>query len=368
VQLIRGNSSGWDDLDRGLQLALAGGLPERVAGCHTNLVAMAVSARRYEPASRYLSEGLAYCEKYDLDSWWLYMLAYRARMRFEQGQWDAASDDVDAVLRHPRTTSISRMPALRILGHIRIRRGDPDAGSPLEEAHVLAGPVPELQQLGTLAAVHAEAAWLAGDHDGVLREVRPAYGLVCRRQDPRMKGELAAWLWRANALERHPSDIPEPYALEISRDWQGAAHTWQALGCPYEHACMLAWYGAESEQRQALTIFEQLGANPAALALRNQMRVRGVRGVPRGARTSTRRHPQGLTRRESEILTLLCDGLRNSAIAKRLFVSTKTVEHHVSAILAKLGVQTRAAAIAFARRQPGEAGDPEARGVTAAPR
>ncbi len=183
-----------------------------------------------------------------------------------------------------------------------------------------------------------------------------------------MKGELAAWLWRVNALERHPSDIPEPYALEISHDWQGAAHAWQALGCPYEHACMLAWYGAESEQRQALTIFEQLGARPAALALRNQMRARGVRGVPRGARTSTRCHPHGLTRREAEILTLLCDGLRNSVIARRLFVSTKTVDHHVSAILAKLGVQTRAEAIAMARRQQGEAGAHEARGVGVTPR
>jgi DNA-binding CsgD family transcriptional regulator len=368
VRLIGGDSSGWADLDLSLQFALAAGLPERVAGCHTNLAAMAVSCRRYEAASRHLSEGLAYCEEYDLDSWWLYMRAYRARMRFEQGSWDEASDDVEAVLRHPRTTSISRIPALRILGHIRIRRGDPDAGSPLEEARALAGPAPELQQIGTLAAVRAEAAWLAGDHDSVLREVRPAYGLVCQRRDPRMKGELAAWLWRANALEQHPDDIPEPYALEISHDWQGAAQAWQALGCPYEHACMLAWYGAESEQRQALTLFEQLGAGPAARALRNQMRARGVRGVPRGARTSTRCHPHGLTRREAEILTLLYDGLRNSTIAKRLFVSTKTVDHHVSAILAKLGVQTRAEAIAMARRQPGEAGGLEARGVDATPR
>jgi DNA-binding CsgD family transcriptional regulator/tetratricopeptide (TPR) repeat protein len=368
VRLIGGDSSGWSDLDRSLQLALAGGLPERVIGCHTNLAAMAVSCRRYEAASRHLSEGLAYCEEYDLDSWWLYMLAYRARMRFEQGSWDEASDDVHAVLRHPRTTSISRIPALRILGHIRIRRGDPDAGSPLEEARALAGPAPKLQQIGTLAAVLAEAAWLAGDPDSILREVRPAYDLVCRRRDPRMKGELAAWLWRASALERQPSDIPEPYALEISSDWQGAARAWQALGCPYEHACMLAWYGAENEQRQAFTIFEQLGARPAALALRHQMRARGVRGVPRGARTSTRCHPHGLTRREAEILALLCDGLRNSVIARRLFVSTKTVDHHVSAILAKLAVQTRAEAIAVARRPPVEAGGLEARGVTATPR
>jgi DNA-binding CsgD family transcriptional regulator len=352
VRLIDGDSSGWADLDRSLRLALAGGLPERVAGSYTSLAAMAVSARQYEPASRHLSMGLAYCEEHDLDTWWLYLLAYRARMRFEQGQWNAASEDVQAVLRHPRTTLITRIPALRILGHLRIRRGDPDASSPLDEARVFSGPGAELQRIGTLAAVSAEAAWLAGDRDGVVREVQPAYELVCRRRDPRMKGELAAWLWRVNALGQQPTDIAQPYALEISGDWQGAAQAWEALGCPYEHASMLAWYGTETEQREALTILDELGAAPAALMLRNQMRARGVRSVPRGARMSTRRHPHGLTRREAEILTLLSDGLRNSVIARRLFVSTKTVDHHVSAILTKLGVQSRAEAIAMAHRQP----------------
>jgi DNA-binding CsgD family transcriptional regulator/tetratricopeptide (TPR) repeat protein len=356
VRLIGGDFAGWADLNRSLPLALAGGLPERVGSCYINLTAMAVSGRQYEQASRYLSAGLTYCEDHDLDSWWLYMLAYRARMRFEQGNWNEASEDVEAVLRHPRTTSISRVPALRILGHLRIRRGDPEASSPLDEVLALSGPGSELQRIGTLAAIHAEAAWLAGDHDGVARAAQPAYDLVCQRRDPRMKGELAAWLWRVNALEQQPIDIAEPYALEISRDWQGAAHAWQALGCPYEHASMLAWYGSDGEQREALTIFEQLGAAPAALALRKQMRARGARNVPRGARMSTQRHPQGLTRREAEILTLLSDGLRNSVIARRLFVSTKTVDHHVSSILTKLGVQSRAEAIAMIHRQPGEAG------------
>jgi DNA-binding CsgD family transcriptional regulator/tetratricopeptide (TPR) repeat protein len=356
VRLIGGDTSGWADLDRSMQFALDGGIAERIAGCRTNMAAMAVSGRRYEQAAGYLHQGMAYCEEHDLDSWWLYMLAYRARMRFEQGHWNEAGDDVQGVLRHPRTTSISRIPALRILGHLRVRRGDPDAGSPLEEARALGGPDPELQRIGTLAAICAEVAWLQGDREGVLREVQPAYERLRSRRDPRMKGELAAWRWRAGARDPDAaSHIPEPYALEISGDWRGAANAWQALGCPYEHACMLAWYGAESEQRQALAIFERLGAAPAALALRKQMRASGMRSVPRGARTSTQRHPHGLTRRETEILALLSDGLRNAVIARRLFISTKTVDHHVSAILTKLGVPSRAEAIAMAHRRPGAA-------------
>ena len=354
-RVILGDDSGWGDLERCLRLALANGFQEQAARAYTNLSAMAVSRRRYDEAARFLSSGIAYCEERDLDFLLPYMLAYRARLKFEQGNWLGASEDAEAVLRHPRTTPITRIPALRTLGHLRIRRGDPDAKSPLEEARALAGPQPELQRFGTLAAVAAEAAWLEGDWAGVLREVSPAYEMVLHRRDPRMKGELAAWLWRVDALEELPTDIPEPYALEISRDWRGAARAWEKLGCPYERAVVLGWYGSEPDQRDALAIFDQMGAAPAAQALRRQMRAQGVRAVPRGSRTSTRRNSHGLTRREAEILALLSEGLRNAAIARRLFVSTKTIDHHVSAILTKLGVPSRAEAVAISRNAP--AGD-----------
>jgi DNA-binding NarL/FixJ family response regulator len=81
------------------------------------------------------------------------------------------------------------------------------------------------------------------------------------------------------------------------------------------------------------------------------MRAQGVRRIPRGSRSSTRNDPHGLTRREVEVLNLLSEGLRNSAIASKLFVSTKTVDHHVSAILTKLGVPSRAEAVVMARKQ-----------------
>jgi len=166
-----------------------------------------------------------------------------------------------------------------------------------------------------------------------------------------MKGDLASWLWRAGALEGTPTGIAEPYAMEISGNWQGAARAWQSLGCPYEHAIVVGWYGGEPEQREALAIFARLGAGPAVEALRREMRCRGVRAVPRGQRSTTQLHPFGLTRREAQILALMRDGLRNAAIAKRLFLSTRTVDHHVSAILGKLGATSRTQAIEIAGRR-----------------
>jgi ATP/maltotriose-dependent transcriptional regulator MalT len=356
ARLVAGDASGWADLERSLHLALAGGYQGQVARAYTNLASMAVSQRKFLRAPDYLRQGLEYCERRDLDPWLLYILYYSARMKFEQGDWLGASSDAESVLRHPLSTPVTRIPALRVIGHLRIRRGDPDAHSALGEARALAGTMPELQRIGTLADVCAEAAWLAGDWEGVLREVLPVYELVCQRRDPRMKGELAAWLWRVEALDQQPTDILEPYALEISGDWRGAAGAWSNLGCPYERATVLSLYGDEPEQREALSIFEQLGAAPAVQMLRKKMREQGVRGVPRGSRTSTLRNPLGLTRREAEILALLSEGLRNSAIAQRLFVSTKTVDHHVSAVLTKLGVRSRAEAVAMARKQSEKGG------------
>jgi DNA-binding CsgD family transcriptional regulator/tetratricopeptide (TPR) repeat protein len=357
ARLIVGDASGWNDHQRGLRLALAGGFQEQAAGAYTDLAAMAVSRRQYDQAAYYLNAGLAYCEEHDLDFQRPYMLAYRARMDFEQGRWLEASEDAEAALLHPRATSVSRIIALRTLGHLRIRRGDPDASAPLDEARELAGPEPELQRLGTLAAIRAEAAWLAGDHQNLVREVTPAYERLSHRADPRMKGELAVWLCRANALPGVPTGIAEPYATEIAGNWRDAARAWQSLGCPYEQAIVLGWCGGEPEQREALAIFARLGAAPAADSLRRQMRTGGIRGIPRGAHSSTRKNPYGLTRREAQILALMRDGLRNAAIARHLFLSTRTVDHHVSAVLAKLGATSRTQAIEIARRQPEAAED-----------
>lgn len=347
-----GEAAGWADLGRALEIALAGSYWTEAARAYASLGALAVSRRNYARASQRLEEGLALCGKHGLGSLEPPLLAQRGHMRFERGDWQRASLDAQAVLRHPATSVVTRATALLTLAHLKVRRGDADASVCLDEALALCRARPQVGLDGALAAIRAEAAWLGGDRAAVLREAQPAYELLRLRRDPLLKGALAVWLARASALQERPRDVAEPYACEIAGDWRGAARAWQALGCPYEHASVLGWHGSEDEQRQALDRLERMGAAPAAHALRRQLRARGVRRVPRGSRPSTRSNALGLTRRESQILALLSDGLRNSAIAKRLFVSTKTVDHHVSAILAKLEVTSRVQAALLARAQP----------------
>ena len=101
---------------------------------------------------------------------------------------------------------------------------------------------------------------------------------------------------------------------------------------------------AIEEARVALSAFDRIGAVRDADIAANLLRELGATG---------RAGPKGLerlTKREREILALLGQGLTNAEIAARLFISTKTASHHVSNILAKLGVRNRSEAGAYAHR------------------
>jgi DNA-binding NarL/FixJ family response regulator len=140
------------------------------------------------------------------------------------------------------------------------------------------------------------------------------------------------------------------YATAIEGGWRQASEIWRALGCPYDAAIALADGDEADAVRQAHEQLLALGAASAAAIVARKLRELGVRNLPRGPRSTTRENPAGLTSRELEVLALLADGLRNAEIAARLVVSTKTVDHHVSAILRKLSVRTRGEAAAQAHR------------------
>jgi DNA-binding CsgD family transcriptional regulator len=248
-----------------------------------------------------------------------------------------------------RSTS-GQIPALVALGRVRARRGDPGAEEALEEVLALVIKMGNLQFIGIPRAARAEAAWLAGDRGLTLEHARAAYDIVVGKHHPWLTGELA--FWRAgDDVQPLPEWTAKPFALHITGDWRAAADEWQRLGCPYEHARALA-DGDHEAQLAALEIFDHLGARPAADELREKMRAAGARNIPRGPRSATRENPFGLTDRQMEILGLLVEDLTNADIAARLHLSSKTVDHHVSAVLAKLDVHSREEAAKLVRRHP----------------
>ena len=342
-----GNDEGRVKLEESLHLALANNFQEHAARAFTNLAAIALRSRNYKLAMRYLDSCISYTTEHDLLWAKLYMRAWRARAHFEQGEWDKAADDADSVLSAYRVSPITKISALAVLGHLRVRRGDPHAERVLSEARELAMQTRELQRVVPVASARVESAWLTGDLEQVMSEARFVLEMAKGNDDPWLHGEFAFWLWRAGGAIETSEKLAAPYALHMSGNWRAAAEAWKEIGCPYEEAIALA-DGNETAQRSALAIFERLGAGPAAERLRQALRATGVRGIPRGPRPSTKHNPAGLTTRQMEVLVLMAQGLANTEIAERLFTSTRTIDHHVSTILAKLDVRTRAEAVSHA--------------------
>ena len=139
-------------------------------------------------------------------------------------------------------------------------------------------------------------------------------------------------------------EVAAPYRRQLDGDWAGAARLWADLGCPYEAGLALLGSADEASLREALQIFIDLGASATVRLTRQKMRRLAIRSIPAGPRPATREHPLGLTRRQHEVLDLIRAGHTNAEIAGKLFISVKTVGHHVSAVLAKLDVPTRRAA------------------------
>ncbi|HKZ71068.1 MAG TPA: AAA family ATPase [Anaerolineales bacterium] len=346
------------DYDRGCQyledrlaITRSTGRETHVANLYAYLSGCSVELYQFSRAARYLAEGIAYATEHGLEFFQRFMLAWQALSHVHTGFWDDANDIAHSLVAGAVSPAVSRIPALVALGRLATRRGQPQVEPSLSEALDLAAPTDSLPFLGLVHAARAEAAWLASDRERTLEEARAVYDLAVSKQHPWFTGELAFWRWRAGDEVAVPEWMAKPFALHIMGNWRAAADEWERLGCPYEQARALA-DGDTDAQISALEIFDRLGARPTADDLREKMRAAGLSNIPRGPRLATRENLFGLTDRQVSILRLLCEGLSNAEIAKRLHISPKTVGHHVSAVLAKLDVRSREEAAELARGHP----------------
>ena len=328
------------------RLAVSAGLPEQAGRALTNLAGLFCEERRFAEAEQAYDEGIAYCEERDIGTYATCLRGGRALVLERTGRWDEAAAISDALLAIV-ASPVNRLNALLVLGTIRARRGDDGAWECLDEAAAGADGTGEPQWIIPARLARAEAYWLAGEPELARREAE----LACDAAADAIawdRGAVACWLHRCGSAGTPPGELAEPYQRQLDGFPEKAAQLWTDLGCPYEAA--LALYDTDQERplRQALALFTELGAVAAVRVTRRKMRRLGIRSIPAGPRSATRADPLGLTRREHEVLAMICDGLTNAEIAARLFLSVKTVDHHVSAVLAKLGAPTRAAAAALA--------------------
>jgi ATP/maltotriose-dependent transcriptional regulator MalT len=335
-------------MEQSLQIARDCGHHEYTARAYSNLFTSYVMCHQLARAEQFLVEGLAYCEEHEVRSHFVYMRAYASRLELERGNWDEAANVATSLLQSLDPTEVQQIPTLVTLALVRARRGDPGVDELLDRALELALPTGEFQRFGRAIAARAEYAWMRGDLERVAREAQHGLELAAGHKDQWLRGELVFWLSIAGRADGEvPANVALPYRLSIAGNWRAAADEWRGLGMPYDCALALA-QGPEPALREALPIVEGMGAAPLAGIIRRRLRDLGATKIPRGPRAQTARNPAGLTAREMEVLALLAEGRTNLQLARRLHLSTKTVGHHVSAILEKLGVRSRAEAVANA--------------------
>ena len=349
AQVLR-TDTGWDELEaawrdamatdrRGENAAILGAVLCVIAALHYDL----------DRADRYIAENVAFCRDHDLYLYEVFGAVAGALVGLHRGEWARAQACAEEVLTYPGLPRMQGTVPRLVLALIRARRGEPQIASLTEEIAATS----ELDELRffPVSAARAEAAWLAGDDDTALSEAHGAIVALGADRDPWLVWQLHRWAQLSGGAATPVAiDGPlTPFQLEVSGDWRAAADEWTRRGCPYDAA--IAQLGGDiAAVQSAIATFRRLGARAAAR--RAQQRLAALRGrTPRTRRADTLSDPDGLTRREREVLELLAGGHSDAQIAAALHISPKTTYCHINSILDKLGVDNRIQAAAHARHR-----------------
>ncbi|WP_232667332.1 ATP-binding protein [Pseudonocardia sp. TRM90224] len=340
---------GHDEMCAGLALAVATGSHEAAARAYINIGEVRYAMGDWAGLAENCDAGLAHVTRYGLWHHSVFLELQRCLIMLRHGEWDGVESVLETLLEREAGSSVFESAVHATLGMLYTRRGNPAAGEAVSRAWRVAQ---ELRQpLGITRAGRAlvEWAWLTGNTDAAAEVAR----VLLPRLQPAiwsyLRGQLLRYLARAG-LPAEPFDgCHEGYAAGLRGDWAGAAAIWEREGDPYEQALELADSNEVAPTLRGLAMLDDLGASANAELVRRRLRALGVTRPPRQRRETVRRNPGGLTDRQLDVLERLEAGDTNVEIAARLVLSVRTVDHHVSAILTRLGAATRREAVAIAR-------------------
>lgn len=331
---------------------------ESVARAYTNTAELMYRYLRLDALAECVEEGLTYTAEHGFRSHAYNLEVHRHLLAMRHGHWTVAEAGLGGLVAQYDDPGMLEVYSVPPLARLQARR---EAGGATELTRIWHRALHQKSLLGLAFAGPAlvEWAWL-NERPDVAAQVleqwtphagRPAAGPVT--------AELVTYARRAGLAPPVPNGLPEPWAAGLRGDWLAAAQQWARIGDPYERALSL-WDGGDPDDAVvALSLLDDLDARVPARRLRESLRRRGVRSVPRGPQSRTRANPAGLTGRQFDVLTLVNVGRTNQEIADELVLSVRTVEHHIATVLTKLGVGSRheAAEIAFATKTVDDAGE-----------
>jgi DNA-binding CsgD family transcriptional regulator/tetratricopeptide (TPR) repeat protein len=341
-----GDAAGLDTMRNSIAIARAGGHHEATARGYTNLGELLFRAGRLPELERCVRDGLAFTRERGFWSHAYNLETHRCLMLLRRGEWDEAEQGLRELIDSVEDAGIGSAFSVPWLARLLARRGDPAAAATLDDAWERAKRERLLLGLAYAGLARVEWAWLAGEPEAAREVAAVLLPRVEHRGAVAFRGELLRYLARAGLPAAPFERCPPAWAAGLAGDWHAAAEAWRRAGDPYEEALELV-EGDTDAVAAGLRTLDRLGAEPAAARARIRLRELGARVPPR-PRPETKANPAGLTARQLAVLELLREGLTNAEIAERLVLSVRTVDHHVAAILGKLGVRSRRDAAAAA--------------------
>jgi DNA-binding CsgD family transcriptional regulator len=349
VALATGDEDARDDMLRHVEVGMRHGLEEPSSQAFSNITYLDVEQRRFAAAEQMMATSLQFAQDHEQRICVTWQTGARSRLNLMRGNWEAAVEDADRVL-ECASAPLGRTWPMITRGLVAVRAGRVDDHT-LDDAFDLALRISDPLRLLPAASALLERSWVTGtgeERTGLIGELAERFAARPEGLEWAL-GDLLVWLRRVG-LPVPESDVAAPYRLLLGGDAAGAAEEWRRLGARYDEALALLETDEPRDAFRAVEMLDDLGADAVAARARRSLRKRGLTGVPPRSRRSARANAAGLTSRQLEVLALVGEGASNAAVAERLSISEKTVDHHVSAILHKLGVRSRSEAAYASRR------------------
>lgn len=352
----RDHPEGYAKLKQSLELALNDSLDEHISRAYTNLISAYITNKKYRPAAAALEEWARFVENKDLDSWNIYIQCMHTRLLLDTGRWEESEQLAQELVSNVQTAPIGKIIVIATLIKLHGRRGNfKQALELLEEGQRMSGAMTDSYRIAYLISAQLELHWL-----GALT-LSPAEVKKIEAINATFRHwyytDVAYWIHKCGWVIEHPNNLLGPLKHECEHEWSTAIDQWGQLGCPYELA-LAQVHGDERQQKEGIQMLRKLEATATFKIIKSILVEKGLKKIPLGPRESTQSNPDLLTKRQVEVLELLKLGHSNSEIAEKLFLSLKTVEHHISAIFLKLNVKTRSQAIVKAMEGNPENGTP----------